>query len=193
MKGTTSGTTSGAVVAIDFINDIVHPDGKLAASAAWVAAHDVLANANRLTASARARGDTAIHVGLALETADEALYARSPLLRHVWERQACLAGSWGSAFHDTLVVAPQDVVLRKTRVGAFAGSGLERVLRERSVTGIVLCGVATDMTIVSSGRQAHDLDFAVTIADNACGAASDENHQLGIAAMKRLAEVRHLP
>ena len=45
---------------------------------------------------------------------------------------------------------------------------------------------------VSTGRQAHDLDFAVTMAQNACGAASDENHRLGIAAMTRLAQIEKL-
>jgi nicotinamidase-related amidase len=184
---------STCVVTIDFINDLVHPDGKLAASAAWVAAHDVLANVARLTTWARARGDAVIHVGLALQATESALYARSPLLRAVWEKQACVAESWGAAFHDALVVAPDDLVLRKNRVSAFAGSGLEAMLRERGIDDLILCGVSTDMTIVSTGRQAHDLDFAVTIARNACGAASDENHRLGIAAMTRLAQVENLP
>ena len=189
----TEGSAPTAVITIDFVNDIVHPDGRLAGAARWVAEHRVLESVNHLTAWARERGAPVIHVGLALREEARTAYARSPLLGVVWAKQACVAGSWGAAFHDALVVGANDVVLHKSRVGAFSGSGLEALLRERGVGEIVLCGVSTDMTIVSTGRQAHDLDFSVTIAENACGAANDESHALGIAVMRRLAQIQSLP
>ena len=45
-----------ALLAIDFINDIAHPDGRIAASAAHVVEQDAIAHANQALAHARAHG-----------------------------------------------------------------------------------------------------------------------------------------
>ncbi len=43
-----------ALLVIDFINDIAHPDGRIAASAAHVLEQDAIAHANQALAHARA-------------------------------------------------------------------------------------------------------------------------------------------
>ena len=43
-----------ALLVIDFINDIAHPDGRIAASAAHVVEQDAIAHANQALAHARA-------------------------------------------------------------------------------------------------------------------------------------------
>jgi nicotinamidase-related amidase len=45
-----------ALLVIDFINDIAHPDGRIAASAAQVLEQDAIAHANQALAHARAHG-----------------------------------------------------------------------------------------------------------------------------------------
>ena len=45
-----------ALLVIDFINDIAHPDGRIAASAAQVIEQDAIAHANQALAHARAHG-----------------------------------------------------------------------------------------------------------------------------------------
>lgn len=45
-----------ALLVIDFINDIAHPDGRIAASAAHVLEQDAIAHANQALAHARAHG-----------------------------------------------------------------------------------------------------------------------------------------
>ncbi|MGL4890152.1 MAG: cysteine hydrolase, partial [Aeromonas veronii] len=45
-----------ALLVIDFINDIAHPDGRIAASAAHVLEQDAIAHANHALAHARANG-----------------------------------------------------------------------------------------------------------------------------------------
>lgn len=45
-----------ALLVIDFINDIAHPDGRIAASAAHVQEQDAILHANQALAHARARG-----------------------------------------------------------------------------------------------------------------------------------------
>ena len=45
-----------ALLVIDFINDIAHPDGRIAASATHVLEQDAVAHANQALAHARAHG-----------------------------------------------------------------------------------------------------------------------------------------
>ncbi|MHB1088371.1 MAG: isochorismatase family protein [Acidimicrobiales bacterium] len=59
---------------------------------------------------------------------------------------------------------PEDIVVSKSTWGAFTGTGLEAALRERGVTNVVLCGVATSIGVESTARQAHELGFNVTSA-----------------------------
>jgi nicotinamidase-related amidase len=62
---------------------------------------------------------------------------------------------------------PDDVLISKSTWGAFIRTDLEAVLRERGVTNIVLCGVATSIGVESTARQAYELGFNVTIARDA--------------------------
>ena len=67
-------------------------------------------------------------------------------------------------------VAPEgdELVVVKRRVSAFAGSGLELVLRSLSVQHLVLTGIATSGVVLSTLRQAADLDYQLTVLSDAC-------------------------
>ncbi|BBA97015.1 putative isochorismatase [Actinacidiphila reveromycinica] len=67
-------------------------------------------------------------------------------------------------------VAPQegDPVVVKRRVSAFAGSDLELLLRAMEVDHLVLSGIATSGVVLSTLRQAADLDYRVTVLSDRC-------------------------
>ena len=77
-------------------------------------------------------------------------------------------------------VAPKDgdVVVTKKRVSAFAGSDLEMVLRAQGIDHLVLTGIATSGVVLSTLRQAADLDFALTVLADCCLDADAEVHQV---------------
>jgi nicotinamidase-related amidase len=77
-------------------------------------------------------------------------------------------------------VAPRDgeVVVTKKRVSAFTGSGLETVLRARGYEHLVLAGVATSGVVLSTLRQAADLDYALTVLSDGCADADEEVHRV---------------
>lgn len=62
-------------------------------------------------------------------------------------------------------VAPQggDIVVVKKRVSAFVGSDLEVVLRSLEVHSLVLAGISTSGVVLSTLRQAADLDYELTV------------------------------
>jgi nicotinamidase-related amidase len=63
---------------------------------------------------------------------------------------------------------PGDIVVSKRRVSAFAGSDLEMVLRAQGIEHLVLAGVATSGVVLSTLRQAADLDYQLTVLSDAC-------------------------
>ena len=71
-----------------------------------------------------------------------------------------------------------DVVVVKKRVSAFAGSDLDVVLRALEVDSLVLTGIATSGVVLSTLRQAADLDFGLTVLRDACADADEEVHRV---------------
>lgn len=77
-------------------------------------------------------------------------------------------------------VAPREgeVVVVKRRVGAFAGSGLDVVLRSLQVGHLVLAGIATSGVVLSTLRLAADLDYQITVLKDACLDGDLEVHRV---------------
>ncbi|MEG1420157.1 hydrolase [Citrobacter sp.] len=70
-----------------------------------------------------------------------------------------------------------DLEVTKRQWGAFYGTDLELQLRRRGVDTIVLCGISTNIGVESTARNAWELGFNLVIAEDACSAASAEQHQ----------------
>ncbi len=77
-------------------------------------------------------------------------------------------------------VAPQqgDIVVIKRRVSAFTGSDLEVVLRGLGIGTLVLTGIATSGVVLSTLRQAADLDYQLVVLSDACLDLDSEVHRV---------------
>ncbi len=75
---------------------------------------------------------------------------------------------------------PGDIVVTKRSWGAFATTDLERQLKERGVTQVVVTGVATSVGVEATARQAYELGFHVTLALDAMTDFREEAHEYGI-------------
>lgn len=84
----------------------------------------------------------------------------------------------GSDIHPSLDVQPQDVVVTKRRIGAFAGSDLEVVLRAAGSESLVLAGVATSGVVLSTVRLAADMDYRLTVLADGCADGDPEVHRV---------------
>ena len=83
-----------------------------------------------------------------------------------------------TAIHPALAPEPGDVVVLKRRVSAFAGSDLDVVLRAGGIEALLLCGIATSGVVLSTLRQAADLDYGLTVLRDACADGDDEVHRV---------------
>jgi nicotinamidase-related amidase len=80
--------------------------------------------------------------------------------------------------HPAVTPLPGDVVVVKKRVSAFTGSDLDVVLRSLGVSRLVLCGIATSGVVLSTLRQAADLDYAITVLRDGCADMDPEVHRV---------------
>ena len=87
-------------------------------------------------------------------------------------------GDPGSAIHPAVAPASGDVIVTKRRVSAFTGSDLEVVLRAGGIDGLVLAGIATSGVVLSTLRQAADLDYRLTVLADGCLDADPEVHRV---------------
>ena len=83
-----------------------------------------------------------------------------------------------TAIHPAVAPAPDDIVVVKKRVSAFTGSDLDVVLRSLDATSLVLAGISTSGVVLSTLRQAADLDFGLTVLSDACADPDPEVHRV---------------
>jgi len=163
----TSTHPSTALLVMDMQNAIVE---RFAAAA-------VLERAVAAATAARAHGVPVIFVRVAFRPGHPEASPRNKTF-------AALAGSdafadeHATAIHPALDPAPDEVVVTKRRVSAFAGSDLDVVLRAGAIGDLVLCGISTSGVVLSTLRQAADLDFGLTVLRDACADADEEVHRV---------------
>jgi nicotinamidase-related amidase len=80
--------------------------------------------------------------------------------------------------HDRVAPAPGEPIVVKKRVSAFAGSDLAELLRGLGADTLVLTGIATSGVVLSTLRQAADLDYRLVVLADACGDADPEVHRV---------------
>ena len=175
-----------ALLVIDFINDIVHPDGKVIATATFVEKNHVIENANRVITFAREHKIPIAFVKVGFSESYLECPAHSPVFGQAKEFKAFQLNTWGTEFHEKLDVKPNDFVIIKNRVSAFYATSLDPFLRANQIQNIILTGVSTDMAIQSTAREGHDRDYKVIIVSDACGAGSIESHEFTLKGLESI-------
>ncbi len=92
----------------------------------------------------------------------------------------CVQGTAGAAFHPALDIPHAELVIRKgyrREIDSYSAffendrvtpTGLGGYLRERGLSRVYLCGLATDFCVNFSALDARRLGFDVTVIEAAC-------------------------
>jgi ureidoacrylate peracid hydrolase len=86
-------------------------------------------------------------------------------------------GSWDFALVDELAPRPGDLVITKTRYSGFAGTTLDSQLRVRSIQYLFFTGIATNVCVESTLRDAYFLDYWPILLPDATMPAGDQGVQ----------------
>ncbi|MBB1632496.1 hypothetical protein A9975_16705 [Cupriavidus sp. UME77] len=139
----------------------------------------VLANVGRAITAVRKMGGKVGYVRVAFEDADYGAFpshsamgarikAAGPNMR---------ADSSQTAVHASIAPQSADIVVRKTRVGAFSTTNLDAQLKLAGVETLVLTGVHSSGVVLTAVREAHDLDYRVIVLSDACADPDEQVHE----------------
>jgi nicotinamidase-related amidase len=167
MSPDTTDRPATALLVMDMQNGIVERFGDA-----------VLEPAARAIAAARDAGLPVIYVRVAFRAGHPEVSPRNRAFGALRDAGAMVDDDESTAVHPALAPEPGDVVVVKRRVSAFAGSDLDVVLRAAGIEHVALCGIATSGVVLSTLRQAADLDFGLTVLRDACADADDEVHRV---------------
>ena len=181
-----------ALICIDFINDIIHPNGKLAGKGYgdFIQAHNTLINLAIAQRILRENNYLVVHVRIGFSSDYIEHPAGSPLFGKAKEFQALHLGGWGTEFVDGIGIVDGDYSLTKHRISAFFGTNLDLILKTQNVQELYIAGVATDLAVESTSRDAHDRDYSVTVLSDCCAAASIADHTNSLATLQKIASVK---
>jgi ureidoacrylate peracid hydrolase len=75
-------------------------------------------------------------------------------------------GSWDYQLVDDIVPHASDIVIPKSRYSGFRGTDLDGILRSRNIRHLIFTGIATNVCVESTLREAYHREyFCVVVAD----------------------------
>jgi ureidoacrylate peracid hydrolase len=83
-------------------------------------------------------------------------------------------GGWDYALVEALAPKPGDLVVPKPRYSGFFNTNIDSLLRARGIRNIVFTGVATNVCVESSLRDAFHLEYFGVVLEDATHAAGPD-------------------
>jgi nicotinamidase-related amidase len=157
-----------ALVLMDFQNSIVDRLGS----------PEVVANAASALAAAREAGIDVLFVRVAFRPGAPEVAVSNRQFGGARGRSS--AGEDGPGTQIVTALAPRDdePIVTKRRISAFAGSDFAVLLSGLRAERLVLAGISTSGVVLSTIRQAADLDFDLVLLADACADGDPEVHRV---------------
>ena len=179
-----------ALLVLDFINDIVHPEWKLAWKwySDFIKNHNTIQNLNHRISEFRNNNDKIIFVKVWFEKWYINQPKWSPLFgkaNEFWVLE--LWTRWTETLED--VDYKDDTIVIKHRVSPFFETKLDNILKENNISELYLAWCSTDLVVESTAKDAHDRDYTVNVLKDCCVAANDKDHDCAIKIMSKFANI----
>ena len=96
------------------------------------------------------------------------------------------SGSKERMIPETIEPKPVDIVFEKSTASIFIGTNFEFMLRYRSITTIIFTGIATEMGIESSARDASNRGFYPLVVLDCVSSMDRNGHERSLETMSKL-------
>lgn len=177
-----------AVLAIHWQNDVIDPAGAFGPIfAARVAAQGLVARAARVFEAARRTGMTIVYVNVAYTPGHPEVVQNNALFRTSVERNAFVRGSRGARVVEALAPQPGDLVVEHGRISAFCGNDLETILTGRRIDTVVVTGMATNVAVDHTVRDAVQKGYTTLLLEDCCCSSDDRFHEAALLTLRALA------
>jgi nicotinamidase-related amidase len=164
------GVAKSALLVMDVQNGVVERFAEQCGS--------LLASVGRATAAARRSGTPVIYVRVAFRLGGPEISRHNLTFGARATTGGVGADDQTTQVHPSVAPHAEDIIVVKKRVSAFTGSDLDVVLRSQEIGSLVLTGISTSGVVLSTLRQAADLDFELVVLRDACADADAEVHRV---------------
>lgn len=161
---------AAALLVMDLQNGIVDRLGERS--------KQLLATLAETLAGARAAQIPVVYVRVAFRLGTPEVSSRNQIFSALAASSALGETDTATQIHPSVAPESADVIVTKRRVSAFSGSDLAVVLRSLDVDSLVLTGIATSGVVLSTLREAADLDFRLTVVRDGCADNDPEVHRV---------------
>jgi nicotinamidase-related amidase len=144
----------------------------------YVSDEDYLTRLAGAVTAARDGGIAVIYVTVTFRPGYPEISERNKSFAAIAGSGRLTAADPAARIHAAIAPGPGDVIVTKRRVSAFAGSDLDVLLRAGGIDSLVLAGIATSGVVLSTVRQAADLDYRLTVLVDGCLDADPEVHRV---------------
>lgn len=175
-----------ALIVLDFINGITENEPYQT----YLEAHHTIEKANQLIAHARQNQQLIVFVKVGFSDSYVELAHHSPIFMHYQTNNRLKLSEKSTDFHAALDYQAGDTVVIKHRISAFYATALEAIFNANDIGHLILCGISTNFAVESTARDAHDRNYLVTIAEDACASNSEDNQAKSLSILSLLAQVK---
>ena len=139
---------------------------------------EVLSVLPKLLAAARSAGMLVIYVVASFRPGYPEISPRNLVFSGLAQNGLLQAGRPGTQIHSAVAPIEGEPTVVKHRIGAFSGTDLQTILQSRAIETLVLTGVSTSVVVLSTLRQAFDLDYRILVAGDCCADRDREVHDM---------------
>lgn len=136
-----------------------------------------LARVASAVAAARKAGVKVVYVTVSFREGRPEISKRSKMFGNI-APTGFVTGDPSTSVHPAVAPTAGEILVTKRRVSAFSGSDLDVVLRAGNIDTLVLCGIATSGVVLSTVRQAADLDYRLIVLSDGCLDQDPEVHRV---------------
>lgn len=165
-----------ALLVIDMQNDNMSIGGKSEKSGAVEHAkkQHIIEHVSQLIEQAHSLNIPVIHNHFVVSKDAKEVGENAPIFKSIKEIHSVVEGSWGAATVDGIEIAPEDFILKRTRMSAFNGTQLDTILKNLKIENIIVTGVWTNMAVEHTVRDGADYGYHVTVVTDGTATISDE-------------------
>jgi ureidoacrylate peracid hydrolase len=97
----------------------------------------------------------------------------------------CREDTWGAEFYDGIAPRSDERVVIKHRYSAFINTDMNTVLKAKGIESVLVTGIATNVCVETTARDAYMYDYYVTMVGDCAAAYDPKLHETTLENIRR--------
>ncbi len=183
-----------ALLVMDLINDIANENGSVGKDGFYEQAnkHKILEHTGKAIAHCREVGIPVIYIVVGFSEGYPEWNENLKVFRNVKNRNQVVLNTWATEVCDELKPMPKEIIVTKNRIDPFYNTNLEIILKNMNIDILYLCGISSDMVVLSTVFSGHDRGYIIRPLIDCISSDDDYSNECAINTMKKLSTIYNL-